>query len=338
MLTLRTPAHHLGQSDDLRPSFAFDEGVVCLEPVKTDLEGRILRLSLSRRNSLYPLFEAVSNSIHAIAARTPKRRGAIQIRLVRDATQENLAPLIENIEPINQIQITDDGCGFTNDNMAAFDELDTRYKAKLGGKGVGRLTWLKVFQKITVDSTYQTAAGYRHRTFDFTLPTGIENHRDEALVSNREPSTLQTSIMLANPVDPYRDTFRYRAVTVVAALIRHFLSYLLAEDRPTIEVIDSAGVFPVVADVLERNTNHFTLNNETFTIDHLKIRSPEKREHLVYFCADYRAVKEGRLRHLPSGRLHDADEEFFLSRLRLLALPRCKCKRTAHHIHARQRS
>jgi hypothetical protein len=279
--------------------------------VNNDLEGRILRLSLSRRNSLYPLFEAVSNSIHAIAACTPKRTGAIQIRLVRDAIQQNLSPLTENIEPINQIQIIDDGCGFTADNMAAFDELDTRYKLNLGGKGVGRLTWLKVFQKITVDSTYQTGAGYHHRTFDFTLPNGVENQRDETLVSDGAVLTPQTSIVLANPVDQYRDTLRYRAVTVAAALTRHFLSYLLAENRPTIEVIDNAGVFPVVADVLDRTTDHFILKNETFTIDHLKIRSPEKREHLVYFCADYRAVKEERLKYLPPSRLRDADEEFF---------------------------
>jgi hypothetical protein len=46
-----------------------------------DLQGRVERMNLRRHQSLQPLFEAVSNSIHAIQA-IGRRDGFVRIELL----------------------------------------------------------------------------------------------------------------------------------------------------------------------------------------------------------------------------------------------------------------
>src|SRR6266542_2576088 len=137
--------------------------------LRTNLAGRVDRIPLPARHSLLPVFEAVSNSLHAIQA-TGRQDGHIRVELHRDDAQTRLGLDAERSEPIVEIRVVDNGAGFTDANMAAFDELDTYHKVELGAKGVGRLTWLKVFEKAAVSSVYQAGDGYRHRTFDFVLP------------------------------------------------------------------------------------------------------------------------------------------------------------------------
>jgi len=215
----------------------------------------------------------------------------------------------ERSEPIVEIRVVDNGAGFTDANMAAFDELDTYHKVELGAKGVGRLTWLKVFEKAAVSSVYQAGDGYRHRTFDFVLPNGVTNDCD---VAHTADPALSTTVILSGPRPPYQEVLRYRATTIAAALLRHFLFDLLADISPTMDVVDNSTVLPVrVDDLIVRNTGHFELRGSWFTIEHLKLRSPEKRQHLVYYCANGRPVKEERLKHLPDSPFVDSDSPYF---------------------------
>lgn len=50
------------------------------------------------------------------------------------------------------ISIEDDGEGFTNENVNYFDEICTSHKTQIGGKGVGRLSFLKYANDVTVKS------------------------------------------------------------------------------------------------------------------------------------------------------------------------------------------
>ena len=158
--------------------------------IKTDLIGRVERVHLAPRNALLPLFEAVSNSIDAIKSRTDGGKGRIEIQLAREAIQKQLELHTESSEPISEIRITDNGVGFTDRNMNAFQELDTRNKLTTGGKGIGRLRWLKVFEKVKVKSVYREGSEYRERSFDFGLPDGVENsfyHKVETVKEERDP-------------------------------------------------------------------------------------------------------------------------------------------------------
>ena len=37
----------------------------------------------------------------------------------------------------------------------SFLESDSTYKAKIGGKGVGRFSWLKAFEEVEIQSVYK---------------------------------------------------------------------------------------------------------------------------------------------------------------------------------------
>lgn len=300
---------HFRRSFAKTPTAIFVRGETAM--ITTDLVGRVERMRLAPRNALVPLFEAVSNSIDAICARTDARKGVIEVHLLRDPTQGQMALHAENVEPISELRIVDNGVGFTADNMTAFQRLDTRFKIAFGGKGVGRLTWLKVFDKITVTSVYQDATGYRKRAFDFTLPDGVENLLD-TIVNDRSPRETSTTVILYRPKDPYRDTMRHRTETIAASLARHFLYYLLGQAPPEIKVIDGETIVPLSTNnVIARDTGHFAINDHQFAIDHIKLRSPLKAQHSVNYCANHRPVKEERLKHLPEHKFDDGQDGFF---------------------------
>ena len=47
--------------------------------------------------------------------------------------------------------VEDDGVGFTDANMAGFDQLYTDRKQLKGGKGRGRFAYLKVFDRVEIE-------------------------------------------------------------------------------------------------------------------------------------------------------------------------------------------
>jgi hypothetical protein len=84
---------------------------------------------------LQPVIEAISNSIEA---------GATNI-LVDFEANEYVLPNMP--KKITGISVKDDGEGFTLKNREAFTKLWTDNKITIGCKGVGRLTWLRVFNQ-----------------------------------------------------------------------------------------------------------------------------------------------------------------------------------------------
>src|SRR5215469_2439995 len=108
----------------------------------SDFVGRVNRLPLrpTDRTSLTPILEAVSNSVFAITERFGEdavKNGRIDITVIRDIRTDG--------EPIVGFEVEDNGVGFTEGNYRSFLTPDSRHKERNGGKGVGRLAWLKVF-------------------------------------------------------------------------------------------------------------------------------------------------------------------------------------------------
>ncbi|OYU72359.1 MAG: hypothetical protein CFE32_23985, partial [Alphaproteobacteria bacterium PA3] len=60
--------------------------------------------------------------------------------------------------------ITDNGVGLNDDNFESFRTYDSRLKSKKGGKGVGRLTWLKVFESVKIISKFELQADITQRS------------------------------------------------------------------------------------------------------------------------------------------------------------------------------
>ena len=103
--------------------------------MKTDIEGIIRELNLSKDDVLFPIYELVVNSIQAIVERGLKQEhGFISVEIIRDKSQNELFEKYENF-PIQTIIVSDNGIGFTPSNFKSFEHSHSTKKIQFGGKG-----------------------------------------------------------------------------------------------------------------------------------------------------------------------------------------------------------
>lgn len=107
----------------------------------------------------YVIREGVTNSIHAGA-------GAITVHLWFDRQPGLFGVEVRN--GLAKIAITDDGEGFTQENLNYFDEICTGHKDDIGGKGVGRLAFLKYANRVEIRSQLGSELIEFRYTADFT--------------------------------------------------------------------------------------------------------------------------------------------------------------------------
>ena len=124
--------------------------------LQASLKGRLRNTTLPKTSVLFPLFEAVVNSIHSIDERVNTQidftlaQGVIRIEVVR-SSQKNI---LNEKGDITGFMIHDNGIGFTESNYKSFQTLDSDYKIKQGCRGIGRLLWLKAFNSVKICSSF----------------------------------------------------------------------------------------------------------------------------------------------------------------------------------------
>ena len=196
----------------------------------SDPIGRINNLSLapSPKNTLQPMFEALMNSIHAIQERFGTDRlssGIIDIEMT------------ENEEgSYTGFVITDNGIGLDANNMISFRKSDSMKKVKFGGKGVGRLLWLKVADKVSISSNYFDDDGSKSISFDFVAdpdePISKLNHSTAS-------GEIGTSVRLTPLKTAYALHIPAKLETVAVRTVAHFINYFVNVDCPKITLMDS---------------------------------------------------------------------------------------------------
>ena len=92
-------------------------------------------------NFMQPLYEAIVNSLDAKATNSEI---SIKDTIIKDENKND-------INVINGFEIVDDGDGFTEKNVDSFFEMLSEKKEE-GKLGSGRFIWLKVFDKIIIES------------------------------------------------------------------------------------------------------------------------------------------------------------------------------------------
>ncbi|KAF0835774.1 ATP-binding protein [Nocardia caishijiensis] len=148
----------------------------------TSLAGRVRNTSLPKSHSLLPLLEAIVNGLQAIDARFPTDTSDGQLRVTIQRSDQGefdlgLGGSGRALKPIVGFVIEDNGIGFTPENLSSFETLDSDHKASLGCRGVGRLLWLKAFDKVFVYSTYAVDGSDQTRdvAFRFSVARGVEH-------------------------------------------------------------------------------------------------------------------------------------------------------------------
>lgn len=106
--------------------------------------------------------EALTNAIHAGAK-------LITVDLCFSERNGELFQNTEERSALEQIVIIDNGEGFTPENLHYFDEICTSHKDSIGGKGVGRLAFLKYANKVEIRSQLRNELVEFPYTPDFKL-------------------------------------------------------------------------------------------------------------------------------------------------------------------------
>ena len=257
--------------------------------METNLKNRVRNLRFQRVSRLTPLFEAVSNSLHALAT-TKRKGGEIRIALERAAQGELPGGVGEGLQPVDSITITDNGEGFTANNLHAFKELDTGNKEQLGSKGIGRLFWLKVFDHAEVSSVYRDGDKLRRRTFQFKLPEGIV---EEAESDCPPRARVDTTIKLVGLKPSFARSYRISAFDFRDAVLHHFLSFFVTQFVPQIEFLEGKKVVATISQesLPAFDEDPFKIKGISFRLIHMKLAKESATGHAVHYCAADRVVK-----------------------------------------------
>jgi Histidine kinase-, DNA gyrase B-, and HSP90-like ATPase len=140
--------------------------------MKTNIQGLVKSLDLKQGQGMMPLYEAVSNAMDAIVETGRGLNvGNIDIHLIR---KPDLVSNSDELPLLNGVTIVDDGVGFTDENLKFFEEAYTQAKVKVGGKGVGRFTYLKVFNQVQIKSKFKDNSGdVFSREFNFSIDNEV---------------------------------------------------------------------------------------------------------------------------------------------------------------------
>ena len=203
------------------------------------LAGRVRNLGFapSPLNALFPMFEAVANAFHAIEARWGReatKRGSITVTVLRSDSEDDSPPVIG-------FSVEDNGIGLTPENWKAFRTADTASKISRGGKGVGRLSWLKVFENTKVLSGFEENGQILYRTFAFAIGDSDSNPvRGHEMSAGGAVAKVGTRIHL----EPYAPTYSVhcprKTDTIAAQIIGHFLRNFASYEVPSFILIDGA--------------------------------------------------------------------------------------------------
>jgi hypothetical protein len=183
---------------------------------------------------LYCLFEAVSNALYCSVN---KKDIKITVQFIREYKANELTKDDDNF--ITALSVTDNGIGFTNENFGKFTK--TIYKTNHeGGKGLGKIAFLKVFRDVFIESSFKENGKYYSRNFKFD--TGkIKDPRKEI----DEKSKLETTVYFKRIKNDFRHDTKKTTEYYAEQLLDHFyvfLHYLLEKKKKfEIKIIDDSG-------------------------------------------------------------------------------------------------
>lgn len=285
--------------------------------LKTSLSGRLRNTSLPKSSALFPLFEAIVNSIHAIDERIEQDQSftlsncKITIKIIRSAQTS-----IDNSRKpeITGFKIIDNGIGFNQKNFTSFLTLDSEYKAAKGCKGIGRLLWLKAFSSVRVESVFFEENSYKKRVFSFTCDGVYDNNLE--LTSSTE---INTSVSLNFMRSEYLSSIPKSADKIAERVIDHCFWYFLRDGGAPHIIIEDGDDCSNLNNIFEYSKSaeitpdSFSIRGNQFEITHIKLKEGSPYRNCVLYGAANRLVLsenlESKIQGL-YGNLTDEDKQF----------------------------
>jgi hypothetical protein len=262
---------------------------------------------------LYCLFEAISNSLYCCI---DNEKIEITVNFVREYKANAITEDKDNY--IKSFSITDNGIGFIDDNFNNF----TRYVHKTnhdGGKGLGRISFLKVFENISIKSYFKEKDKSSFRSFVFD-----SNEIVDTKDSIKEQDN-QTIITFSNMKPCFSKSTRYSVDYYCKEILKHFyifLYYLLEKGKDfEIKLVDDSGKISeqiINAQKLKKDKvkrEKFEIKDNLkldgfdniveFEVLHIKTKNIE--DNKAFYIVDERSAGEINNLNLPPSVLRDKD-------------------------------
>lgn len=207
---------------------------------RLNIKGQLNSIHLAEAKALWPLFEAVVNSIQSIEDSPNKTCGKIEIYAQREDTGEirlddGKPDKDEPLEKFESFTIADNGLGFNTKNYESFQTAYSMHKISKGCKGIGRFLWLKAFDSVEIKSVFAENGKFYNRTFSFTAD-GIEPEDDN--LKETESQENCTQITLKNFMPRYRNAAPVELNVVAKKIIEHCLLFFVTGNCPEIVLRD----------------------------------------------------------------------------------------------------
>ncbi len=206
------------------------------------------------------IYEAVTNALQANATE-------IKIKFI-----QNSFDLEKTSKYIDSIVVEDNGDGFNERNTKSFREYRSTYKKHLGCKGIGRFLFLKLFDKVEIESL--------DKNIEFVINQDIK-------VSKSLEKYEKTAIKFLKPKDKF--TINYK--TFKEDLKSYFLAYfkLLKDEKKSIKIsiCENDKVHSIVEsdDIPDFKEKKFRIDSHDFKLSYIFDFNADG-----YYCAGNRVV------------------------------------------------
>ena len=258
------------------------------EILRVNFKGLLNEITLPEYKSLWPLFEAIVNSIQSINDSKNKANGSIQIHAIKSL--QNELDGFSN-EPYCDFEIIDNGMGFTTENYESFLEAYSSLKISKGCKGLGRFLWLKAFNQVEIESVFTENSEYYKRKFVFSADSFISPTDNVTKISKED---LYTKIRLVGFNKKYQKNCSVSIIPIAKKIIEHCMMYFISGSCPQITISDSNDTLNInnyfdtkIKDTLHRDD--ITVNGHDFTLYHIQIKETATK-HELHLCASDREV------------------------------------------------
>lgn len=276
---------------------------------------RLVENIRSGTNIYTPLVELVVNAIQAIDAKGIPN-GLVEIEVLRSGQ----ADVLDRLEDVDGFVVKDNGIGFTKSNRDAFDTLYTEQKIADGGKGFGRFTCLKYFDRVKISSTFAEGDAFRERSFRMGLDKDI-------IVEEKEgPSQAQTTgaIVEISGIKSVRFPDK-KLETISRVVVERLLPYFVDKERacPRVVIRDANQTSNTVSlndylgkensQIVEMKVDEGTFSlsanedEKTFQVRVFKFFAPRTAKSKVSLVAHRREVTDNPL----ESYIPEFAEEFF---------------------------